>query len=321
MPHEYPEIDRAVVFGFRSFIYLFSLGNFLFTHFTKFFHSFRKRDFIFVGGVLPIPSYLAAWQESAGFVLTMKLTMMLILEPIAWCWRSPEAEGKLFLKYCHASEDKIFAYSVFSMISMFIYFALLIDLAVFSTRVSAYVLVCLRMFSEVGLFLLALSLFILMFAAAVSVVKHDTKDFAGIPPASLALFKMFMRMYIVSDYAQFREEPVILICICVFLLSSAVFLLNLLIAQLTCAYTSVYVDMVGFARLQRIEISVNTIPTVSGNTWDAFVSSLNLDKKLEFNEGDIGLAGGVQRLEPASANPTTIDQIRRFGGSTSREMP
>jgi hypothetical protein len=177
------------------------------------------------------------------------------------------------------------------------------------------------MFSEVGLFILALSLFILMFAAAVSVVKHDTDDFAGIPPASLALFKMFMRMYIISDYAQFREEPVVLVCISIFLLSTTVFLLNLLIAQLTCAYTSVYVDMVGFARLQRIEIIVNTIPTVSSTRWSSFIMSLRLNHKLEFNEGDIGLAGGIQTFEPASANPTTIDQIKRFGGSTSREMP
>merc|ERR1719446_1108036 len=116
--------------------------------------------------------------------------MMLILEPIIWCWKSPEAQEKMFTPDCSESEDKAFVYSIFSMISMFIYFALLIDLAVFSTRVSAYVLVCLRMFSEVGLFILALSLFVLMFAAAVSVVKHDTDDFAGIPPAALALFKM-----------------------------------------------------------------------------------------------------------------------------------
>merc|ERR1719323_3080586 len=41
---------------------------------------------------------------------------------------------------------------------------------------------------------------------------------------------------------------------------------------------------------------------------------------LEFNEGDIGLSGGVQVQEPANANPTTTDTIRRFGGSTSPAM-
>merc|ERR1712019_268048 len=42
-----------------------------------------------------------------------------------------------------------------------------------------------------------------------------------------------------------------------------------------------------------------------------------LEERLEFNEGDVGLAGGIQVLEPASANPTTVDMIKRFGGSTS----
>merc|ERR1711871_938381 len=40
----------------------------------------------------------------------------------------------------------------------------------------------------------------------------------------------------------------------------------------------------------------------------------------EFNEGDIGLKGGLQVKEPASANPTTVDMIKRFGGSTSQEI-
>merc|ERR1712203_258890 len=36
-----------------------------------------------------------------------------------------------------------------------------------------------------------------------------------------------------------------------------------------------------------------------------------------FGEGDLGLSGGIQVLEPANANITTVDMIRRFGGSTS----
>merc|ERR1712228_708511 len=39
------------------------------------------------------------------------------------------------------------------------------------------------------------------------------------------------------------------------------------------------------------------------------------------NEGDIGLPGGLQMTEPSNANPTTVDAIRRFGGSTSPTMP
>ena len=41
----------------------------------------------------------------------------------------------------------------------------------------------------------------------------------------------------------------------------------------------------------------------------------------EFNEGDVGVAGGIQVLEPASQHPTSVESIRRYGGSTAPSMP
>ena len=73
------------------------------------------------------------------------------------------------------------------MIAMLLYFALLIDLAVLSTKVSAYVLVRIRMVSEVSLFLLALFDVLLALASGVSAIKPDPKDFAGIPKGILVL--------------------------------------------------------------------------------------------------------------------------------------
>merc|ERR1719261_1719491 len=123
-----------------------------------------------------------------------------------------------------------------------------------------------------------------------------------------------------SHYESYADDPMVLLVVFVFILFAVIFLLNLLIAQLTCAYQSIYEDMVGFARLNRINIIVETMPSVSKRRWHAFVSSLRLDKKIEFNAGDIGVNGGVQLTEAANLNPTTKDQIRRFGGSTSLSM-
>merc|ERR1711953_1545212 len=96
-----------------------------------------------------------------------------------------------------------------------------------------------------------------------------------------------------------------------------IFLFNMLIAQLACAYTSIYQDMVGYARLKRIKIIVETMVGMQDKRWFRFVDSLGMEQRIEFNEGDVGLAGGIQVLEAANANPTTIDMIKRFGGSTS----
>merc|ERR1711897_89987 len=92
---------------------------------------------------------------------------------------------------------------------------------------------------------------------------------------------------------------------------------SLLIAQLNCSYQATYQVMLGFARLNRGKIITETMPSVGRQRWDRFVASLRLESRIEFGEGDIGLAGGIQVFEPASANITTVDMIRRFGGSTS----
>merc|ERR1719263_1649606 len=59
------------------------------------------------------------------------------------------------------------------------------------------------------------------------------------------------------------------------------------------------------------------MPAVSPKRWAVFKESLGFEDRIEFNEGDIGVAGGIQMLEVANANPTTIDTIKRVGGTTS----
>merc|ERR1712190_276857 len=116
------------------------------------------------------------------------------------------------------------------------------------------------------------------------------------------------------------DEPVVMAMAVVYVVATYVFLMNMLIAQLACSYGSTYQDMVGFARLQRIKLIVETMPSVTAKNWARFLNGLKLDQRLEFNEGDVGLAGGIQVSEAASSHPTTVDMIKRFGGSTSPAM-
>merc|ERR1711988_567433 len=289
-------MERNMVFGFRAFIYTFSMTQLLWTHVTKCIKQLRKKEIIWLYGIIPMPAYLKSWQDSAGFSLMVALAMMLILEPIIWCFE--HSGGKQFFEECPEAEDVSMPYSIFSMLAMLLYFALLIDLAVLSTKVSAYVLVCIRMLSEVSLFLLALAAMLLAFASGISVIKHDQEDFAGIHKGLLALLEMTMKMYDGAHFETYESDPLVL----------------------TCAYEAVYSDMIGYARLERIEIIVGIMPVVSDKRWRAFSESLKLDQKCEFNAGDIGVTGGIQIQEAANLNPTTQDMIKRFGGSTSVEM-
>lgn len=312
-------VERYLIFSFRAFIYLLSMSQLMYTHLTSWVKAFRTNDTRRAFGFLTIPHYLSNWQEVAGFVLMISLVMMFVFEPILHCFQHDE--GKLFFEECPQANRLSYPYSIFSMLAMFLYYALLLDLAVLSTKVSAYVLVFVRMLSEVGLFLLALGVVMLTFSSAMSIVEHEQDDYAGIHHGLLSLGKVTLKMFGGEHYQHYEKNPVVLTCVFAFLVCVVFFLVNMLIAQLTSAYESVYADMVGYARLERLQVIVGTMTAVRENRWQKFLNMLKLHEKIEFNAGDVGVNGGIQMLEPASANPTTIDMIRRFGGSTSTQVP
>mmetsp|Transcript_73683 Transcript_73683/g.134860 ORF Transcript_73683/g.134860 Transcript_73683/m.134860 type:complete len:1147 (-) Transcript_73683:47-3487(-) len=312
------DVQRAFIFAGRCFIYLCSMTQLLYSHLRDASRAYKKKNTVSIG-FLRLPKYLNKWQDVAGLLLTISLMVMLALEPILWCWQ--HNNGRLFEERCDERANMRFAYTLFSMFAMFLKYALLIDLTVNSTRISAFVLVCVRMLSEVALFLGALAFAILTASSAISVLKQESPAFAGIHQGSLSLFQQVVGTFSSKAYEELEEEPIVLAAVFVFLIVTIILLLNLLIAQLSCAYSAVYEDMVGYARLERAEIIVEIMPSVPMSRWSKFTDSLRLNRKLEFNEGDTGPSGGIQVKEPASANPTTVDMIQRFGGSTSPEMP
>jgi len=312
---ESPFEVRASVFICRCFIYLCSLGQWLIFHIKNSIKDVRSADLVQVGPV-KLPAHFCVWQGAASMGLTLLLLLMLALEPILHCASSANADT-LFTEHCAEGERLLFPYSIMSTLAMLIYFLLLSDLSVFSTRVSAFVLVCNRVLSEVLLFLFALVFIVLAFACAVSALEQEDPDFAGIPKSGLQLFKITFGMFSGLHYDMLMDFPALMFTIVIYVITTVIFMLNLLIAQLNCAYQATYQDMLGFARLNRGRIVTDTMPSVSSTRWQHFIASLKLDDRVEFGEGDLGLAGGIQVFEPASANITTVDMIRRFGGSTS----
>jgi len=212
------------------------------------------------------------------------------------------------------------AYGILSAVVMILYFLRLIDMSAFSNKVSAYVLMCGHVLPEVGLFLLGMFFTTLMFTAAVNSLNQAYATLGNDAIALLTFLEIALRMYDEGVFNLMHEAGWVYALVIGFVISMSVFLINLLIAQISSSYASIYHDMLGFARLRRINIINTTMPFVAKTRWNAWVESLGLDERLEFNQGDVGLAGGIQVTELASANPTTVDSIRRFGGSTSPAM-
>merc|ERR1712176_264948 len=166
-------------------------------------------------------------------------------------------------------------------------------------------------------YLVALVFLIFTYSSAVSALDQEDKDFAGIPLSALSLMKIAFGMFGGTHYDMLEHDPALLAAVVFYIICANIFLFNLLIAQLNCSYAATYQDMVGFARLNRGKIVTEAMISVSSKRWEKFIASLHLEDPCEFGEGDIGLAGGIQLTEPASMNITTVDMIRRFGGSTS----
>jgi len=316
LQEDYP----SLVFATRTFVYICSMGLAIYRHSRSIIIDVsggKTMRFLF----LNIPAYLKTWQESVSLALTCSLFAMFCLEPILACWSATVSTDHPFTTDCDAGRSVHFLYSFVSMVAMFLYYILLMDMSVFSNRLSSYVLTCTQLFSELGLFIVALGLTILTVASAVSCLDHHVEYFFGIVSGSMSLLEMAMRMFDARRYEELHKEPVVLAAVFMYLVVSTFFLINLLIAQLTCAYGAIFEDMVGYARLGRLQVICDALPSVGKKRWRRFVDSMYFDDKIEFGEGDIGLAGGVQIREPASVNPTTADRIKRFGGSTSPEIP
>jgi len=320
LPHAAGDIEdsrdlRWTIFVGRCLTYIFSMGQLLRGHATKILRAFYGGDIRFFA-LIPIPRYLLDKSAGASFCLMALLVAMCLNEPMFYCM----GEEAWPTEICEKSAPIEFLYSVLSMSAMIFLWMLVVDMAVFSTKISAFVLVCVHVFTEVGRFLVALFFLLLTFASAISVLHTTHDEFRDVPTTMLSLFAVTVGIY-EKDYREIEHESVLLTAVFFFVAVSAILLLNLLIVQLNCSYEFVYQDMVGFARMNRAELIVDMLASCSEASWRRFVKTLRLDQPLEFDEGDVGLPGGTTVKEPAGKHPVLVDYIARYGGNTSGDMP
>lgn len=311
--YDWARYKNIAILFLRFINYVFSAGGLAFRHGTTIFQEYRKKQVIYIFGI-PVPMYLSDRFQLGSFSLLLGLCLMLTHEPMLYCYAHKDWPHE----FCAESTDVLPRYEVVCMLAMAVHWMLLADMAVFSTGLSAFVLVCGHVLSEVTQFLLGLTFLLLTFASAMSAIRHTHQMFRDVPNCVLTLFAITVMRY-EGDYREISDEPLLLAGVFIFVLAAVILLLNLLVAQLNCSYEFVYQDMVGFARLNRAQCIVECLLTVSPKRWARFVSTLGLDKPLEFNEGDLGMAGGIATFEPASLHPTVEDAILRFGGSCSPE--
>ncbi|CAJ1409518.1 unnamed protein product [Effrenium voratum] len=298
----------------RAITYMLTLLVLLIQHARDTFKAYYGRDTVRVLR-LPVPRYLTQFYHIASLMLMICLVCMWIYEPYIHCVEDPEWPTE----YCKGYDESGFIYSVFAMCAVGLHWGLMADLAVFSTGLSAFVLVCVHVGSEIGRFMFALLFLLTTFASAITVLEHGYEDMKQFGESMICLSGITLRLY-EDDYRDLQNDPVLLTAVFGFITSSAILLLNLLIAQLNCSYVYVYQNMLGYAKLKRSSVSVQTLRYTKHERWTRFVATLGLDVPLEFNEGDVGMAGGIQVMEPQSLAVVAADRIQRFGGNCSPEL-
>jgi len=249
------------------------------------------------------------------------LVIMLIQEPLIACQEDYEWPITVCKEF---TPEMRFRYSVFGMIAMAVHYLMLIDLAVFSTEISAFLLVVGSVMGEMTQFLTALSFLLLVFGSCIGIACRNCPtgggDFSDMPNAIISLFAITVGLY-QGDFRDIQTDPQLLMLIYLFVTFSVVLLLNLLIAQLNRTFEYIYQDTLGFAQLNRLSLIVDAMQSCPTSKWSNWVAGKNFEERTEFDEGDLGLPGCIQVTEPASKNRTSVEQIQRFGGTTSKTMP
>jgi hypothetical protein len=173
---------------------------------------------------------------------------------------------------------------------------------------------------NVAYFVCVLMFVLLTFASALSCLRQtDSMEFYNVPDSIKCLFAITVGLY-EGDYRELTHEAFLLAGVLMFVFVSTILLINLLIAQLNCSYEYVYQDMVGFARLARASLICDTLASCPPSRWRRFVDTLKFTQRLEFDEGDLGLPGGIHKREPGSLHPMTVDSIKRYGGTCNKDM-
>eukprot|EP00929_Paragymnodinium_shiwhaense_P097825 TRINITY_DN5941_c0_g5_i1.p1 TRINITY_DN5941_c0_g5~~TRINITY_DN5941_c0_g5_i1.p1 ORF type:complete len:1087 (-),score=310.40 TRINITY_DN5941_c0_g5_i1:60-3320(-) len=258
--------------------------------------------------------------SSIGILLFLTLVCMCVKEPMLLCSDQPDFPTN----HCQEATDNAWIYSLFTMMCMGVHWLVIIDLSVFSTSLSAFLLVIGHVLKEVRQFIIALMFLLLMFGSSISILcrrcTNEGGDFHDMTNSMTSLLAITVRLY-QGDFRDMAENPLLLAAVLLCTTLTAVLLLNLLVAQLNLSYEFVYRDVEGFARLNRATLIVEAMNFCSKSRWNKFKANCKFDQKLEFDEGDVGLPGGIQMQEPASLNRVTEEAIQRFGGTTSREAP
>eukprot|EP00913_Durusdinium_trenchii_P004862 g4516.t1 len=297
------DVNRIATFTCRThaswrwtIIYLYFMVGLIYARTKVVYQAIKQGDLGTIAGIKIPRQWQVDWQEPASLLLTVILVVMFFLEPIIMCLQ--HSEGVIFTQTCAEAKDLIPAYEILSMLALLTQFALIIDVAAISTRLSCWVLLAGHVFPEFdrelslaeGVMTCAAIVFLMLtFSSSISASLENPEDFQDIVISSMSFFKLAVGMYPPSSFLP-QDDLLVLAIVSCFRLLVVFFLFKLLIAQLNCEYRRIYRSMMGHARLCRMWKMCQAMLSIHPSRFQLFIERMCFDEPLDFSEGDQGIA-------------------------------
>ena len=318
-------LTSKVLAAARLLVYTLGFFRLVYWHTCQVYSAYRHKATTKVCG-LSFPQYLCRGSAILSFLIMVDLLCMLTVEPMLHCLG--QGEETIAFRCEEWTDTMSLLYEIFVVLGLFLYVILIVEVGSISIKFSEYRVLCLHAMEQVLLCFGVVALTIFTFAFAISGMPREVAHLSNITDwenvgaiLSTLIRLAFGAMDLGAIEETVMESPLLIIVIIFFMMLVYSFFFNLLVSQFCGVYTSLAADIKGHARLARGEIIIETFKAVKLRRWNRFMDSLNLEQKVDFEQGDIGLAGGIKTFEPALAHPVAKDQIIRFGGRTEGHLP
>eukprot|EP00929_Paragymnodinium_shiwhaense_P071889 TRINITY_DN36508_c0_g1_i8.p1 TRINITY_DN36508_c0_g1~~TRINITY_DN36508_c0_g1_i8.p1 ORF type:complete len:951 (-),score=147.50 TRINITY_DN36508_c0_g1_i8:964-3816(-) len=191
---ESSQVFRTSCAVLRSFVYLCSLGQMLWSHGLRTRTAYALQDTFKLYKVVPVPRYLRKRFELVSATLMCCLLVMLVYDPMLHCLSDQSAP--LFAQVCPGSENIIFfPYSIFSMLATILYFLLLVDLSVLNNRLAQYVLISRWLLPELVFCLLGVLCCVLVLSLSLTTLDYTGSDYDDVGHGMLTMVGEFLGIW------------------------------------------------------------------------------------------------------------------------------
>eukprot|EP00913_Durusdinium_trenchii_P025712 g24128.t2 len=289
--------SRSMVVVGRILVYTLGFLRLLYWHICQIFLAYRFGAVVKIQR-LNFPAYLMRGSDILSFLLMMDLLAMNTVEPIMHCIAAQEGH----ILRCPAWTDEMsLLYEIFVIIAVFLYVILIVEVGSVSIKLSEYRVLCLHAIEQVLLCFGVVLLTILTFAFAISGMTREMMHLTSLTEWAdvgtiistlirLSFGAMDIEPWWIDSARGRRQSPA------------------------DRGHHPFHDDGLhllfqspGLAVLWSLHLAgcrhQRTCEAVKLTRWQKFMNALHLDQKVDFEQGDIGLAGGIKTFEPALAHP------------------